>query len=573
MRPVPRTRGVVFLTMSLLAASCGEQGDKDQTPPSEVEDFILPSGEILVVEADLKIEVSGRIEIEGDIVASGNNGASIELIATGDILISGSVRAGDGQGGQDGGSISMNSKEGDITLESAIELHAGDAGDSLVRDQSGAVGGSVLLEAKAGRATFPSGEAGQIHIGNGGDGLDLDVQGADILDFQSPEVRLGAGGGSGIFDVIANEIDGLGLTPFELEKDIINGAGETIFKAGVYSGIEDGPLFSGGKGGDAGAFRLGVDQDGNALGPGADVQALRLADVFVEIEVIGADGGTGFRQGGKGQDVFLAGKDGATPGAPGQAVRAQGGGGGSCGIGSFIFFIPCSTGDTGEAIAFGGNGAPGSVPGGDGGDGGGAAASSGSGGLSIQPENAGRCANSLAEGGLGGIGGAACVPTIEKGGDGGPGGSAFASNGTLFCKGPVTATARGGPGGAGGAGEPAGNGGDRGGTSSIVTDGEKSTAIEKEGADGKGGGVCPDPEPPSDQCSCNTPGVSFSPEGCEDFGDEFECSGFHSVFCSVEVNFDDPRCSEGGDEAFAGTLFDDGTLFEGFGCSIAIVCP
>ena len=67
-------------------------------------------------------------------------------------------------------------------------------------------------------------------------------------------------------------------------------------------------------------------------------------------------------------------------------------------------------------------------------------------------------------------------------------------------------------------------------------------------------------------------------DGCDPdaFPDARECSGFRSLFCfNDDAEPDDPRCqcTPESDEALENNLFDDGTQFSAFDCTIRVNCP
>ncbi|MHC4444261.1 MAG: thrombospondin type 3 repeat-containing protein [Planctomycetota bacterium] len=421
------------------------------------------------VTADLTINVTNDVLIEGALVYDTGvlpdcDGYSIEIKAGGDVTVLGSIIAGSANNTCpdrtcNGGNLVIDAGR-DISIDTSAWIQSGEgqwrAWDTQNNPQTalpGGEGGDVTLLA-GGKLTF----RGSLHIGNGGDGTQVALEGP-------PKETLTAlnnsGGSSGWLYIRAASYEWIGLgladaSDGDLEHQYLDV--EAYVAAGsanwIYGGI------FGGEGGDAGGFYYIYDAH-NYDAPPADLS---------QFTAISAYGGHGWLKGGSGGIVSVdatnirfnpddgtnwegrAGEGGRVdhPGrTPGQGVLiscrgAEGGSGGNvfieAGDGHTDFNAGENGGNGGRAFAVGGDGGNGSTiwdqKGGNGGD---ASATGGSGEL-------GRDGDGCNSGGSGGMGGNAQA-TGGKGGDGfvaGRGGDA---------------NARAGDGGDGGNGFPAGIGG------------------------------------------------------------------------------------------------------------------
>ena len=198
-------------------------------------DFVIGAGERVECLGDTIIECS-TATIAGELyssspTAAGTNAGSITIEAQGDVLLTGAMRAGSGSDGDlltssgqggNGGSVTINSANGDITIGVEVQtsadapdpyLGAGDAGTgaddlSAAVPGAGGHGGSVTLNCPNGLLNIHPGP-GLIHIGNGGDGgtghvpVDCDVEQSDPPE-EGPD-----GGDAGLLNMECDEFAGL----------------------------------------------------------------------------------------------------------------------------------------------------------------------------------------------------------------------------------------------------------------------------------------------------------------------------------------------------------------------------
>lgn len=448
--------------ISLMTGGCPTEEPANNDETLEGEQFTLAAGETRSATGDITVRSQTTVDIDGDIVADGARSQTIRIEAEGDVFIAGRIIAGGGSAanaanskrralfqpnenaGDDlaGGDIIIISKNGNIVLMDTAELTAGDGanGDISINNGAGGRGGDIVLSAPNGTVTIPD-VAGALTLGNGGNGADFTLD-ADTVDRGNGSIgAISDGGRSGFPNIDALEIDGATTTEITLDEDVTGAnvgpdaisfdddatLGETGEKIELVT-FEN--QIDGGIGGNAGDF---VIEPGEGSDP---IVGASAAEQGFNIDVRGANGGTGWISGGSGQFVRAVGKDGLTPGSPGDVVRAIGGSGGDCGVvGKALSYLlhtvsGCTPGSGGSATAIGGNGADGFGPNGSGGDGGGAFAEAGGAGFApsyLPGETLRFCGDATAIGGRGGVGGQACDPLVEEvGGPGGDGGAAEA---------------------------------------------------------------------------------------------------------------------------------------------------
>ena len=167
----------------------------------ETDNFVVEAGETVRYDTDTVIHcdtaaIDGEI-IGADGLAPGEDGVSVTIQAQGDVTVTGSVRAGsgapgdaspnqhsqpgDGSFGADGGSVSISSAEGGITLAEGSVLWAGDGGDGGegLTGGAGGKGGGITLDCPNGTLAITQ-SAGMFHLGGGGDGGDGVVEPEDL---------------------------------------------------------------------------------------------------------------------------------------------------------------------------------------------------------------------------------------------------------------------------------------------------------------------------------------------------------------------------------------------------------
>ncbi len=509
----------------------GGGGGKNISGLIETDNYSIGPDEVVGVTGDLEIIASGSVDIAGVLEAATENGHSIAINAVEDITIKGSVLAGNGsaQGGN-GGGLTLISQTGDIFVDDASYLSAGDGGsgksvsqilakyqtrdgETIILDTieggKGGNGASITLNAPNGIITLPS-TPGAIHIGDGGAGETISIQGEDLLTTQIEGLLANGGGDSGTLFLEASQFLGPQFTQHWLEEDYLADDGVTVISpAGTtfYEFNDINPI-SGGNGGHAGDLYYGINPDNITTWPMpevvADFQQKLTTALLIQkkaagsqkaaqlgvVEIEGSDGGRSiYGSAGNGTNIGYTGADGAEPGSDGVSVTAIGGGGGYSHFGN--------PGNGGYAIAKAGNGAHGSDPSGNGGDGGDAIANGGDGANNIS--NSFPCGSggyARAEGGDGGRGGSACPEVGEEGGYGGyggHGGKADSYGGNTFyasiswqcytVENSGRGEAYGGDGGNGGSGPT--RGGD-GGNPGIASAGD----ITQNGSAGASGGGC-----------------------------------------------------------------------------------
>jgi len=301
----------------------------------------------------------------------------------------------------------------------------------------------------------------------------------------------------------ATEVTGVTVETVTLVEDFSPTNSQLTFTAGQQVFVSDSRrLLSGGRGGNAGSFQFGTEEQATMS---RGVRGVLPLDPVVRR---GAKGGDGFLDGGAGADVSVQGLDGAAPGADGQSVNGTAGNGGGC-LRTYDRRF-CTPGRGGDADVLGGDGANGAEPGGPGGDGGNAIAVGGdSGDASTIKESTvfGRGGDANATGGMGGNGGDDCPPepslargAQRVGGPGGDGGFGDVLGGSSFEEIPDNlrglSVATGGSGGDGGDGEVPGPGGSGVGAGFLRdADNLKMGSSADAGLDGNNGMLCATPTP------------------------------------------------------------------------------
>ncbi len=550
----------LILIMVLTIIGCGSSGGStDNTSDDSISDnnisgtiqkeqYTVESDDSVNVSSDVTIESETTIDINGNLIADGDKGQNITLRAVGDINISGSITSGDGGDTKnDGGTITLISETGNITLGSGSKVNSGSGKDGAVytvgsTPTKGSTGGSVVLQAQNGTVTIPV-EADAIKLGNGGDGTDVEVQGEDLLTTEIASDISHDGGDSGTLDIQAIEIVGLTFERNVLLEDIVDENEPTIILlAGtvidnVVQSI-DGQI-AGGEGGDGGDFIWGVDENDESTYPD-DEEALSSARIKAtksneELIKNGAKGGDGLRRGGDGGNIKSTASNGTSQGADGQAISVTGGKGGNCDYNG----LP---GDGGNAIAVGGNGANGGPSGGKGGDAHAVGGNPGVDKYSFFDDNKiplGTPGKAHAIGGNGGNGGNFCDGSNNGiGGSGGFGGMGNARIDYYHEYGENIVIAHGGYGGDGGDGST--EGGDGGIKGNAFIHNNFAGSYKQDGQAGRDGSVCPNDgeseepaEEPTTTCDYGSATLTYLATGWSDCQTE---SGVHSTLESLGVN-------------------------------------
>ena len=483
----------------VLVAGCGSHGpalpgpgdtDRQITGTVVENDFTVPAGQRVACLGDVVVQCE-TATIEGELLAqpatgSGQNGSSITIQSQGDVTLEGRIVAGaatDGAaetGGGDGGAVTVESTDGDITVggDAVTADGAAAAGGTVLQSGNGGHGGDgtlggagghggdILLDCPNGTLTINPG-ADMFVIGNGGSGGQAAYAGESLQGVGLPEQMPNLGGDSG--RLLLRASDYVGVEPQEFTHPIDN----QVVKAAVVEGI----AASGGHGGDAGDVSMTLVSAAKSSGRTDRVAAEpNLPDD--PNTVAGADGGNGAISGGDGADATFN-RSGQQAPWGGQwdnepSTSAVGGEGGGASTGSWsgtlvMAFYPGDLygGDGGNATARarqGGNG--GACEAGDGG--GGADASGGPGGKVFCPLAAsdtlhpGAGGDAVAIAGHGGDAGDCCEPDPGDGQPGGEGGSAeaFGGPGGHAFGGPTDPTSSGPGGDASAASGRGGNGGD-----------------------------------------------------------------------------------------------------------------
>ena len=116
---------ILIFCLGMLFTACSDSGSEDADGGAgdgggtagdggavEVNDYSIGSGETEHVTEDLKIVAKGKVDIAGDLVADDESGADITIEAEGEISVSGEIKAGTGASAENGGSITLISKNG-----------------------------------------------------------------------------------------------------------------------------------------------------------------------------------------------------------------------------------------------------------------------------------------------------------------------------------------------------------------------------------------------------------------------------------------------------------------------------
>ncbi|HUS80445.1 MAG TPA: hypothetical protein VM283_04195, partial [Armatimonadota bacterium] len=513
----------------------------------EVVDYIVAAREVVSFDRDTLIRASGRAQIDGAVIGAdgsgpGKPGVSITIEAEGDVVINGTVRAGNGGQGQDnlhrvttsgdqttggdGGSVTLSSAAGSIALADGAHVRAGDGaggGDSLTGG-AGGNGGHVSLSAPAGTVALAQTDD-VVHTGDGGDGGSGSVQGDDAAGFEPPEQGTANGGDGGRLSIEAAQVTGFaieGTAPGTMAVP----ASET--------------MLTGGNGGDGGAVVRGLDS-GTPVPLAESGARQRPAGKSVTpaqgqervLWLVAGNGGDGWTPGapGAGNDAQWR----PIPGIPEPHGGAEGGKGGdqhfsrvSDGNGGTTPVVPERRyvgGNGGHTRAIGFTGAAGG-PCQPGGDGGSATARGGDGGRVVEEEvgpgiagliaagpgiRGGNGGSAVAIAGSGGFAGNCCDPpgTGQRGGHAGlhaeayGGSGADQSAGTGGTGGDATGESR--DGGRGGDGSAPARGGDAGGSRAEEGGGGYGTppgrpghGSQFRGYPGLDGDQCPNVPPPTE---------------------------------------------------------------------------
>ena len=512
-----------IITAVMTIAGCsGSGGGTVMSGEMEVAAFTIEADDTVLVNGDLTIRSTGPVTIDGDLVANGDLGQSITIEAGGPVTVNGTIRCGNGAVGQEGGTLTIDAENQEVTLGSNAKLQSGNgaAGVSSSADLArssgtraasgdGQSGGWVWILAD--RLVVPDVE-GVIQLGNGGSGASLSVAGEDLLTYEIPDEMGYAGGASGWLSIFANEVVGLEYRRVTLEEDMVDPETEEVmYPAGsVLRVVTLSDQITGGIGGTAGTVYYGINATGESTWPeetGEDVfdrgGATRLYDPDTRTMIEARNGAEGYREGGKGANIYVRGASGGSEtGRKGQSVFVVGGSGGACGVllPCFSSSDGCEPGAGGQCEVYGGKGGSGAHPQGQGGDGGDASAFGGDGGGKVIDGvlrfSIGRGGDAHARGGDGGTGGGLCPDQVVlKGGSGGKAGGGYAKAGNLFAALEIgeitgqegTATAQAANGGQGGEGRRSGgDGGDKG----YATAENLNDVYNYEGAKGASGAVC-----------------------------------------------------------------------------------
>jgi hypothetical protein len=497
-----------------------------------VTDFVVGGDERIACISDVTVQcetatISGEIYgVDGS--AFGGDGVSVTIEAQGDVVLTGAMYGGDGAAGSlmtnsgqggNGGSVTINSANGDITIGVEVEssasapdpyLGAGDAGvgaDDLSTAVPGAggQGGSVSVSCRNGLLTmYP--RLGLIHIGNGGDGGTGHIPADSEAEPSEPTDYTPDGGDSGTFAMQSQDFAGLEeqdgaivIDPPEMLTGGNGGDGGGIWihlevgsdptESGSTAAGASSPRTAGGgssrnsvdisQGSDGVTWLQASGDGGNAICPGEP----GAGGMYFSESVTDGDTSVGFR-GGQGGDLgfgSIEDDSGVTSVAMYPMDLYKGGWGGTVYVRGCNRVTPAACQDGKPGIVVRGAGGPGgrvieddipanwlgrmNIVGGTGGDG---TAVGGRG------QDGGDCCGSpKGQGGVGGRGGDAYA-TGGKGGDqvagtGGTGGNASATggqggdggNGTTPGEGGETAAAVVATAGQPGAGSPPGDEGNR----------------------------------------------------------------------------------------------------------------
>ncbi|MBI2302554.1 MAG: hypothetical protein HYU66_26920 [Armatimonadetes bacterium] len=507
--------GGVLLILAACSAVSSDPAALVLTSLANIGRFEVAAGQRMVFTGDVTVQCQTAV-IAGELYSPdasqpGGDAPGITIQAAGDIAVTGRIVTGRGSGsptqGGDGGDIRLSSSGGSLTIGSAAArgravqpvLQTGDGGNGAdgLLGGAGGDGGVIHLEAPNGVLTIHQ-RPGLIQVGNGGHGGRGVVGGQDLLTFTPPRQLANGGGDSGGINAAWGSTNGV---------EVIVNADATPPQAILL----DAGVGTGGTGGDAGDFYLGVDP---ATGASTWPARARTWDRQVPsaVEVVGSDGGDGWRRAGNGTTVSMSYDGEDAPAGTGTSVTATGGKGGDVSVAFYEFFtnFELHAGEGGSAFVTGGNGARGSGCGSAGGDGGKATARGGDGGQCnpwvFEPRLwfPGKGGDATARGGDGGTGGSCCEPPGQagRGGGGGDADARGGAGGSAFPWDPArqgaggNAAAVGGDGGTGGDGSPPGSGGGGGEASAQPGSSERQPGTVTKRRDGASGGVGVDCTPP-----------------------------------------------------------------------------
>ncbi len=558
-----------------------------------VERLDVPADQSIELLTDTLIRASDRIWIEGEL--RGAPGVSIGLLADGDIIITGSIIAGDGGPGSEAGRVAVESIGGSVRLGPDSLLQSGDGADGVLDAQTlgrGFDGGDVLVYALAGELGIDDGA--KIDLGDGGDAPPL-----LLSDWDLPAVPFAiqipcAGGSGGAADLAGAAVVGVTLESVESPVAVPGPGGESLVAVGdSILLIEGADHFTGSLAGQGCALTVGSAE--STWPPGVPLPA--LSDSGADVHLAGCGGAHGWQLPGAGQSVSWNAS--VTSSASGLDVRVDGGNGGSClgvvepeaarswfeDIDGPFFSEPshvaasspdsnCSGGGGGEASAVGGRGedAATTAPGGSGGR---AEARSGLGGQAtgFLAGAMGPCGAATATGGGGGDGLSDCAAGAS-GGAGGAGGDAAALGPALDlweCVFAPANQAHGGDGGAGGDGDLQAGAGGAGG--SATQEGLYADALPDLGAAGASGALCGGgDDDDDDSVGDDADGDGYvDGEDCAPTdplvnpGADESCTDAIDNDCDADIACDDSDCANAvacvTDDAGAWTITGNGTLY------------
>lgn len=431
----------------------------------DAHDFTVPAAQYSAVASDLVVNASGSIRIDGLLMASqaatpGAKGASVRLIAGGDIEIRGTVKAGDGAAGlaltanklillaQDGAADPAGGDGGEVELSAGgnLVIHAGarvasgigGGGSTGPLGGAGGKGGDIKLGA-GGLLSMK----GALAFGNGGGGGT--PMGANA---QAGAKLGGRGGDSGVMFLKAGSVEWADYNSNEHSIALQNSTGPWSFEGGI---------------GGSGGVAFVTDVPGVGLLPAgapANAQAaVRLCN-SASCEYFALPGGDGFFSGGVGGSLTIAVTLLPQGSRDGPVIKAYGGRGGNLvrkfdpQYGNSVVGRLAYAGTGGAVRVTAANGAFGEDANAQGGFGGTAIAYGGDGGDGsldlLQFGGQGGLAEAF--GGYGGPGNSGCG-AVGNGGAGGIANAFGGKGGSAGFRGlGGEARARGGPGGDGGDG-------------------------------------------------------------------------------------------------------------------------
>jgi hypothetical protein len=573
--PAPTLTDTPVPTLTLTPTQIPEQLSGEV----ETQDFMLPVDHRVQIVDDLIITASGEIDIAGELVAESSMNVTIQ--AVGNISIAGKILMGMSPEGENGGSLTIISEQGNIVLQQTAKLGSGDGGDGVTHTEldgemvtiiggQGGQGGTLMLQALQGELRIPF-VPEILHVGNGGEGAAISIQGEDLLTTQIEDQLKNGGGSSGGLVLMAETVSGAEFEAITLSaEENINWSGADLPMGSILYFPTDEVLISGGRAGNAGALNYGMDAEGNSTWPAlepvastldadswnrywpqANILASAASSILTELlqpdddvkyKVVSGVSGSDGLWGSDGTAVHYSGKRALISGDKGVSVKGIGGSGGDG------FF---TGGDGGHTYVRGGDGGAGGTPGSRGGDGGDAVAIGGKNGYGRS--SVGREGNATARGGNGGKGGGDCPSNVSwLGGDGGTGGKAMSYVKVSIQKdgkiipilpvGPGIFKSIGGNGGNGGDGQNGAGEAGSGGKGIMTMADSHGTAYS--GDDGKNGATCP---PPPKSCNCEEAIFKIeSYDGNKSWSDCGEKSACKSIIGAKEVESGTVITSKGG---------------------------